>query len=433
MKICRQLALLCVSILFAFNSTAANWPSWRGPDDNGSTPESKFPVEWSKDRNVRWRVDLPDRGNSSPIVWGDRVFITQATEKDGRREVMCFRRSDGKLLWRSGTTFDGKETTHETNPYCSASPVTDGERVIASFASAGIFCFDLEGKELWRADLGPQVHNWGQGSSPVIHGDLCILYHGPGKHSALFALDKKSGKTVWRVELPEAQPKERFDGFAGKSDGMLGSFASPLVIKAGARDEVILSLGGTVHAFDPTNGKTLWTCEGMNPLVYASPTYGQGVLVAMGGFFGSTLVIKPGGAGDVTGTHRSWYEQRAKKHRIGSPIIKDGFIYFSNTIGVAECMELATGKTVWEERLPATGASGETWSSMVLAGDKLYVVNQSGDTIVLRASPKFELIAKNPIGELSNSTLALSQGELFLRTHKSLWCIGDPKSVAAVK
>jgi len=431
MKICRPVIPLCALILLTHQATAANWPSWRGPSDDGTTPESKFAVEWSKDNNVRWRVDLPDRGNSSPIVWQDRVFITQATEADGRREVLCFRRSDGKLLWRSGTTFTGKETTHETNPYCSASPVTDGERVIASFASAGIFCFDLNGKELWRVDLGPQVHGWGQGSSPMIHGNLCFIYHGPGKPSDLYALDKRTGKVVWQVPLPEAHPKERFDGFAGKSDGMLGSFASPLIVPANGREELVLALGGTVHAFDPATGKSLWTCDGMNPLVYASPTYGQGVLVAMGGFFGSTLFIKPGGSGDVTQTHRIWYEQRAKKHRIGSPIIKDGHIYFSNTIGVAECVELATGKTVWEERLKSTGSNGETWSSMVLSGDKLYVVNQSGDTLVLRASPKFELIATNPVGEPSNSTLALSEGEIFLRTHKALWCIADSKPLAA--
>jgi outer membrane protein assembly factor BamB len=267
----------------------------------------------------------------------------------------------------------------------------------------------------------------------MIRGNLCFIYHGPGKPSDLVALDKKTGKVVWQVALPESHPKERFDGFAGKSDGMLGSFASPLIVPANGREELVLALGGTVHAFDPATGKTLWTCTGMNPLVYASPTYGEGVLVAMGGFFGSTLFIKPGGSGDVTQSHRTWYEQRAKKHRIGSPIIKDGYIYFSNTIGVAECVELATGKAIWEERLPVSGSNGETWASMVLAGDRLYVVNQSGDTLVLRAAPKYELIASNPVGETSNSTLALSQGDIFLRTHKALWCIADSKSLAAAE
>jgi outer membrane protein assembly factor BamB len=433
MKSCRQLALLGVLVLVALDAAAANWPSWRGPNDDGTTSESKFAVEWNKDENVRWRVDLPNRGNSSPIVWQNRVFVTQAIEQDGRREVMCFNRDDGRLLWKSGTTYTNAETTHETNPHCSASPVTDGERVIASFASAGVFCFDLNGKEVWRADLGPQTHIWGQGSSPVIHGDLCFVYHGPGKPSVLYALDKKSGKTVWQLAIPEVQLKERFDGFAGKTNAEVGSFASPLVIRTVDRDELILSRVGAVQSLDPATGRQLWTCDGMNPLIYASPTYGQGILVAMGGFFGSTLFIKPGGSGDVTQTHRIWYEQRARKHRIGSPIVKDGYIYLSNTIGVAECIELATGKTVWEERLKATGPSGETWSSMVLAGDKLYVVNQSGDTLVLRAAPKYELIATNPVGEISNSTLALSQGDIFLRTHKALWCISAPKTVAAAK
>lgn len=433
MKTARRLSSLVAASLFAVTVSAANWPSWRGPDGDNISPESGFPTQWNKGKNIHWRVDLPDRGNSSPIVWNDRAFITQAIESNGRRTVMCFRRSDGKLLWQTGITYNDKETTHEANTHCAASPVTDGERVVASFASAGIYGYDFDGKELWHTDLGPQAHVWGQGSSPIIHGDLCIVYHGPGDKSAVYALDKKSGRIRWQVALPEVEPKVRYDGFAGKSDGAIGSFATPGVIRFKDRNELLLSLPGALRAFDPATGKSLWTCDGLNPLIYASPTFGDGLVVAMGGFFGGTLFVKPGGSNDVTGTHRVWYEERAKKHRIGSPIIKDGYIYLSNTIGVAECIELATGKTVWEERLPASSPNGETWSSMVLAGDKLYVINQSGDTIVLRASPKFEFIATNPIGELSNSTLALSNGDVFLRTHKALWCISEAKAAAASK
>ena len=414
---------LAGTLLSAF---AGPWPNWRGPAHDNIAPDRSAPTSWDKSKNVRWRVELPDAGNSSPIVWGNRVLITQATEKDGRRQVMCFDRRTGDLLWAAGPTYNEKETKHETNTHCAASPVTDGKRVIASFASAGVFCFDMDGKELWRADLGPQNHIWGQGSSPVLHGELCIVYHGPGTPSIVYALDKNTGRKVWETAIPEVQPKERFDGFAGKSGGAMGSFATPLPVQAGSRTEIILPAGNKVLALDPASGKELWRGEDMNPLVYSSASFGEGHVVAMGGFFGSAMALKPGGNGDVS-KDRLWYEQRAKKHRIGSPIIKGGHIYIANTDGTAECLDLATGKPVWMERLPATGSDGETWGSMVLIGDKLYVVNHSGDTFILRAAPKFEILAINSVGERSNSTLAVSDGELFLRTHAALYCISDTK------
>jgi outer membrane protein assembly factor BamB len=415
----------------ASSALAANWPSWRGPNGDGTSPEPRFPTEWSATKNVRWRTALPEKGHSSAIVWDDKVFITQAVDQGAKRTLMAFDRHNGKQLWQAGPTVERNEPTHETNPYCAASPVTDGERVIVSHASAGIFCYDLKGKELWRADLGRQTHEWGQGSSPILHGDRCFVFHGPGEFSALHALDKRSGRLLWKVAMAEVQPAERFDGFAGKTDGKIGSFSTPLVVRAKGRDELIMSGPNQVQAFDPATGKELWHCNGMNPLVYTSPAFGEGMIVALGGFFGSSLAIRPGGSGDVTATERVWYEQRAKKHRIGTPIIKNGYVYFSNTLGIAECLELTTGKTVWEERLKASGPKSETWGSMVLAGDKLYVVNQSGDTLVVRAAPAYELIAANPLGELCNATPALSYGDIFIRTQEALWCISETRSAAA--
>lgn len=420
------LALLCAGALAGTAvGTAANWPSWRGPNQDGTTPETQFPLTWNRDQNIKWRVALPEAGNSSPIVWGDTVFITQAVEDGKERTLMAFDRASGKLRWQKGVSHEGQDPRHQTNPHCAASPVTDGECVVASFASAGVVAYDLDGKELWRTDLGKQVHEWGQGSSPVIQGDQVIVYHGPGSFSALYALDKKTGKVRWKVELKEQHPPERWDGFAGKNDGMIGTFSTPLLVRAGAQDEIILPVVNKLRAFSPATGQELWTADGMNPLIYASPTLGQGTLVVFGGFFGSSLFIKPGGEGDRT-AERLFYERRTRKHTIGSPVVKDGYIYQSATDGFGQCFELATGKLVWEERLPTSGASGQTWSSMVRAGDRLYVVNQSGDTIVLRAAPQYEVLARNPVGEPSNSTLALSAGEIFLRTETALYCIAEP-------
>lgn len=414
---------------------AANWPAWRGPDGSGVTPEKNLPTRWSATENVRWKIPLPDRGNSTPAVWGDKVFVTQAIEKDHLRTVMCFSRHNGTLLWQKSVTYAEKEESHETNPFCSSSPVTDGERVIAWFGSAGAICFDLDGRELWRRDLGKQDHGWGYGSSPLLHGDLCILYHGPSKPGFLIALDKKTGAIKWKAEQPAVVKRPRTDGFRGNEDGgQVGSFGSPLLIKAGGREELIMTYPQLMCSYDPATGRELWRCDGLNELVYSSPVYADGLVVGMGGFSGSTIAVKPGGSGDVTKTARVWREERAKKNRCGSAVSAGGHLFLANMEGFVECLEIKTGNLLWSERLPARGPKSESWSSMVLAGDLIYILNQSGDCIVLRASPKFEVVSTNAVGnELCNASLAVSDGDLFIRTHKHLWCIAETKKTASVR
>jgi outer membrane protein assembly factor BamB len=414
----RWVALLV--ILITVRVWAGNWPAWRGPEGTGVSVEKGLPVRWSQSENVRWRVPLPERGNSTPIVWDNRVFITQAVEKGSRRTVMGFDRADGKLLWQSGVTYREKEVTHATNPYCSASPVTDGERVIASFASAGLYCYDLDGKELWHRDLGKQAHIWGNAASPIIYNDLCILNFGPGERTFLIAVDKTTGKTVWQADEPGGN-------FGENSSKWTGSWSTPIVIRLNGRDEMIMNFPNRVAAFDPRTGKELWTCKGLNPLVYTSPLWGDSVVVAMGGFNGSSLAVRPGGRGDITETNRLWQVPRTKQ-RIGSGVISNGHIYILDEPGVAECIELPTGKMVWEQRLEGPSKELTSWSSMVLSEGKLYVINQGGDTFVLRASPKFELLSVNPLGETTNASLAVSNGEIFIRSHQSLWCISESKA-----
>jgi outer membrane protein assembly factor BamB len=351
------------------------------------------------------------------------VFITQAIEEKNRRTLMCFDRTNGKLLWQEGVTYAGKEATHATNPYCSASSVTDGERVIASFASAGLYCYDFDGKELWHRDLGKQLHIWGNAASPILFGDLCILNFGPGERTFLIALDKKSGKTVWQVNEMGGDSGENKPG---EKPNWIGSWSTPIAIKINGHDELIMSWPKRVTAYDPKTGKELWTCGGLNPLVYTSPLYANGEVVCMGGFNGSSLAVNAAGHGDVTETHRLWQHPKTKQ-RIGSGVISDGHIYILDDPGVAECIELQTGKVIWEERLKGQGAKSDSWSSMVLSGDKLYVINQSGDTFVLKASPKFELLSTNPFGETTMSSLAVSNGDIFIRTHSNLWCIANPR------
>jgi len=424
-KIILTLAVIHVVIV---DGAAANWPGFRN-DGSGVASETTAPIKWSSTESVRWHTALPDKGTASPIVWGDKVLITQIAGE--RRTVMCFDRASGKILWQEGVLYTGKDDTHEANPLCAATPVTDGTRVIAWFGSAGVVCYDLNGKELWRRDLGKQAHQWGYGSSPILHDGLCLLYFGPGSRSFLTALDASSGKTMWQVEAPESQPAERFDGFAGKNNGVVGSWSTPLLLKTPQRDEVVMTFANEMKGFDPKTGKELWKTDGLNPLLYTSPLAGDGYVVGLGGYFGGSVAVKMGGSGDLS-QHKVWSVKREKRHLLSSGVIKGRHLFISNTIGVAECRELETGKQLWEERLKTTGASGETWGSMILVGDNLYVVNQSGDTFVLRATPeKFDLLATNPLKEHCNTTPALSNGELFIRTDLALWCIGGKDSKRA--
>ncbi|MGI8603160.1 MAG: PQQ-binding-like beta-propeller repeat protein [Verrucomicrobiales bacterium] len=410
--------LLCLSTCIAVPASLAdNWPAWRGPDGTGVCVEKSLPLHWDRTQNVKWRIPLPERGNSTPIVWGQRLFLTQALEKDGQRLVMCFDRENGHLHWQRGPSGVPKEVTHETNPYCSGSPVTDGERVIAFFGSAGVWCFDFEGKEVWHRELGKQEHVWGGGTSPCLHGNLYFVNFGPGENTALFALDKKTGATVWKHEEPGGK-------FGHSQKDWLGSWSTPVVVRPAGRDELIMTYPGRVVAFDPATGKELWTCRGLNPLVYTSPLHADGVIVAMGGFGGSMLAVKPGGSGDVTESHRLWHVPKSRQ-RIGSGVVAGDHIFILDDPGIAECVELKTGKPLWEERLKGPGKTGQSWGSMVLAGDKIYVVNQGGDSFVLNAGPKFEVLATNPLGETTMSSPAISNGEIFIRTHEALWCIRD--------
>jgi len=368
---------------------------------------------------VKWKVALPDRGNSTPIVWEDRVFLTQA--EGLRRTLMCFDRNDGKLLWQQGPTLAAPERTHALNPPCSSSPVTDGERVIAWFGTGGVWCWDLAGKELWHVDLGQQDHEWGYASSPILVGDLCVLNFGPGERSFLVALNKKTGAEVWRTKVPAPSTMEG----PGSQQHYAGSWSSPIVIWKDGRSQLVAALPGALRGFDLQTGKELWHCDGLNPLSYADPVFVDDAVIGMGGYGGFAIGMKLGGEGDVTASQRLWQEKH-NAQRIGSGVVKDGFLYMVNEPGVIQCIEPKTGKVLWQERAKAPGGTASSWSSLVLSGDRLYLVTQASDTVVLRAGPKFEQLAVNSLDDgLSNSSLAVSNGELFIRTHKSLWCIGE--------
>jgi outer membrane protein assembly factor BamB len=328
--------------------------------------------------------------------------------------LLAFDRANGRLLWERTVAYEEPEPTHETNPYCSASPASDGERIVVSHGSAGVFAYDLEGKELWRRDLGKFHHIWGNASSPVLRGDLCFLNCGPGARTFLVALDKTSGKTVWQVDIPGGQE-------GGEASTWTGSWSTPLLAGPAGREDLLVSYPHRLHAYDPATGSERWKCEGLGKLVYTSPIAGEGVVAAMSGFMGPALAVRAGGEGDVTAARRLWHEDRAQQ-RIGSGMILEGRIYIVNETGVVDCRELESGKQVWRERVSDT-----TWSSLVLADGLFYLIDQEGETHVFRPGDKFERVARNPLAERTRASPALSNGEIFIRTYRHLWCIGKEK------
>lgn len=415
----RLTGILCVGCLLVWGAQrvcAENWPAWRGPTGLGVTAESSLPVHWDRETNVKWRVRLPGPGNSTPIVWGDRVFITQAREGGQVRSVLCFDREDGRLLWERWISFTGDEPTHRDNPYCSQSPVTDGERVVAWHGSAGVVCYSLDGKELWRRYLGPFRHIWGNASSPVIHGDLVILNCGPGPRTFLIALNKQTGETVWRVNIPGG-----LEG--GTSRTWIGSWSTPVIASIGGRTQIVMSFPLRLQGFDVATGRELWRHDGLGRLVYTSPLVDGNTVVGMSGYMGPAMAVRVEQRPDGFEAQRLWLHPR-NQQRIGSGVIHEGHVYLVNEPGVAQCIELASGKVRWQARLGA-----RSWSSCVLTGDGLiYNVDQQGETFIFRANPeKFELVSRCPLSELTRASIAVSDGDLFIRTYESLWCIGEPR------
>jgi outer membrane protein assembly factor BamB len=395
---------------------AEDWPAWRGPKGDGHCADTGFPLQWSATENVKWKVSLPGPGNSTPVVAGQRVFVSSASNSGRLRSLVCYQRETGSKLWQQDVEYVEDEPSHPNNPYCSSSPVTDGERVIVWHGSAGLYAYDVDGTKLWNRDLGRFQHIWGNGSSPVIYRDLVVLNAGPGVSAFVMALDKRTGAEVWRRDFP--------DMVSQKVDEFRGSWSTPVVASLGGRDLLLISLPLRLHALDPLTGSDVWSCGGLGKLTYASPLPSEEVIVAMSGYHGPAMGVKPGGQGDVTRTHRLWIHEESPPQRVGSGIIVDGYVYILNEPGIAWCIELSTGDVLWKQRL----GTGPSWSSMCYADGRLYVNNREGTTFVLRPDQsECTVLAKNELGEQMRASLAFSQGQIFARTYEHLYCLESAK------
>lgn len=397
---------------------AADWRQFRG-DHQGVSSEKGLPIEWSSQKNIAWKLKLPGAGASGPVTVGERVFITAYSGyaldtkepgkmEDLKRHLLCVNRADGKLLWSKEFApilpehkYAGEGAYHG---YAPSTPITDGQHLYVFFGKSGVYCFDLNGKEIWHTLVGKGINGWGSGASPMFYKDFLII-NASIESNALIALDKKTGKEVWKA------PK------------INSAWGTPVLVETPAKQqELVLSVQGRVAGFDPETGKELWSAAGHKGYVCPSVVTHAGIVYTVGGG-GTSLAVKAGGRGDVTETHVLW--RTNKGSNASSPIYHAGQLYWaSENGGVIHRQDAATGKT-FERRLAPD--AGRIWASPVLAEGKLYFVSQFKGTYVVAAEPKLDLVAHNVIEDdkaRTNASIAISDGQLFLRTDQYLYCIG---------
>ena len=401
--------------------SADNWPQWRGPQLNGTTSEKALPVRWSPSETIAWKLAMPSRTGATPIVWNDRVFLNVATQDGaGQVELWSVDRAMGTVQWKSPIAA-GNYRINKQN-MSSPSPVTDGANVWVLTGLGILKAFDFSGKELWARDIqkdyGTFGLNWGYGSSPLLHQDALYVQvlHGmkTDDPSYLMKIDKKTGKTLWKTERPTKAIQESPD-----------AYTTPALFQYGNTTEIVTTGGDTVTGHDPASGKELWRVEGLNPdrdpfyRIIASPLVAGGLVIAPSRVR-PLLAIRSGGRGDVTKTHIAWSFARGPD--VPTPVSDGTLLYTVDDRGIVHALDLKTGAVVYgPERLkPATYSASPT-----LADGKIYVTSEEGLTSVFRAGPKFEVLAENATGEYTLSTIAVSNGQLFLRTDKYLYAIGS--------
>ena len=397
-----------VQIIEADGVAATYWPRWRGPSGQGIVRTGAYPDRWSGREGVAWKVAVPGRGNSSPIVWDDRILVTTAYDGGRRLSLLAFRRRDGVRLWETFAPQTGAEYAHPKNGQASATPVTDGQRVYASFGAQGLLATDLQGKLLWHAPVGRLDNYHGSAGSPVLYKDMVIIYQDAGSGSSFVAaFDAQTGKVRWRTARSET----------------IG-WGSPVVIRAGDRDELVVSSQGRVYAYDPSNGRQLWRASGLSFEVVPTPVVGHGLVFCSSGRAGPTLAIRPGGSGDVTATHVAWSTPR------GSPFVPSGILvgdvlYLVNDMqSIVTAYEARTGALLFQGRLGVARREGFSASPVAVNG-KVFLTNDDGETFVLEAGREFKLLRVNPLDEPTLASPALVDGRWYFRTASSLVAIGN--------
>jgi len=407
-------ALMLIAVTTA--TIAADWTQFRGPGGLGISSDKDVPTSWSSKENIAWKTELPGPGASCPITLKDKVFITcysgyglepaQGEQQKLVRHLLCLNRANGNVVWHKKIEpklpehkYQGEGSYHG---YAASTPVTDGERLYVFFGKTGVFCFDLDGEQVWKSEVGERTNRWGSGCSPLLYKGQVII-NASVESSSLIALNKSNGDEVWRAK------------------GIGSSWNTPVLVPTKGRTELVVSIQNHIVSVDPDNGKEFWRAEGVHRYVCPSVVFNDDIVYAIGGGH-TSLAVRTGGNGEVSKSHGLW---RLKKGaNVSSPIYYQGHLYWTRDGSTACCQNPSTGELVYEERLPG---AGRVWSSPVLADGKLYYVSQHKGTFVVAAKPEFELLAHNVLEDddsRTNASPIVSNGQLLLRTDRHLYCIG---------
>jgi len=402
---------------------ASDWPNWRGPSRNGVSDETNLPVHWSRTENVAWTLAMPSFSGSTPVIWGNRIFLNVADDLHSREPITLHlwsvNRDTGAILWQR--PLGGGNHQERKQNMSSPSPVTDGSRVWVMTGTGILKAFDFAGTEIWTRDIqkdyGRFGLNWGYGSSPLLHGDSLYVQvlHGmrTDDPSYLLRIDKATGRTVWRVERPTNARMESPD-----------AYTTPALLQYGGRTEIVLTGGDVVTGHDPASGKELWRAGGLNPTndanyrIVASPVV-FGDLIIAPTRERPMLALKAGGSGDVTASARLWSFDAGPD--VPTPVTDGTYVYVINDRGIMACLDAKTGREHYSRQRLRPGTYS---ASPVLADGKIYVTNEDGVTSVVKAGPAFQVLAENEFDDYTLSSPAISGGRIFFRTTKHLWAIG---------
>jgi len=414
-----------VAVLFVALFAGADWTRFRGPDGSGLSDDKGLPTTWSASENLVWKTLLPGFGSSSPITLGDKIFLTcysgygldkdqPGGQKNLLQHVLCIDRLTGKILWNKSSSPQLPETEYDAgcvslHGYASATAVTDGEAVYASFGKAGVLKYGLDGELLWHASVGSELdrHNWGSAASPILHENLVIV-NASAESQSIRALDKATGRQVWQV------------------DGIVDSWSTPLVVSpADGGKELVVVERQNVLGLDPATGRKLWFCKKESDYICPSVLARDDVVYAINSRAKAMLLaIRTGGRGDITDSHVLWKKKWTT--RVSTPILHDGYLYAMDFAGYAHCIKADTGEEVYRERLDVSSSGDKIYASPVAADGKIYGVSRLDGAVVLALSPDFKQLAHNHLGDESvfNATPVIVDGKLLLRSDKCLYCIG---------
>jgi hypothetical protein len=391
-----------------YPSHAESWPCWRGPRGDGTCLEQHVPATWDP-ATAAWKTEIPGQGHASPIVWGDRVVTATATPETTERMLLCLDRATGKILWQQTVVKGPLEKIHKENSYASGTPATDGERVYVAFrVGDDIFAAAhslADGKQLWLVQPGTHAGEWGFSNECVLYKDKVILDGDSKGDSFLVALSREDGSTLWRVKRT--------------NQGI--SYSAPLIRELAGRMQLIQCGDRRVTSFNPDTGEELWTVDGPSQEFVASPVYSErtGLVYISSSWPRQVLLaIRPDGKGDVTQTHIAWQDTKGAPY-VPSMIVAGDYLLTVNNGGVAFCYEAATGKVFWQEKL------GKHHASPVLVEGLVYLINDDGQVNVIKPGPQFERVAAYELGEQCYASPAISEGQVFLRGFKHLFCIGQ--------